>query len=166
MSCTAQKKKPPTLLTMGNPKTQKGLAFGYLTVVLHLAPHTLSGWNVCPWADGCQAGCLDTAGRGGIFRKGETTNGIREARIRRTRFFFEDRAAFLAQLDKELVAAAKKADRMGLKLAFRPNGTSDVSWESVAPETIALVGRLGGVVYDYTKNPRRMATYLDGRTTA
>jgi hypothetical protein len=32
---------------------------------------------------------LNTAGRGGIFKKGETTNVIQQARIRKTKAFFE-----------------------------------------------------------------------------
>jgi hypothetical protein len=56
------------LLTVGNPKTAKGKELGYAVAVLHLAPSTLSGHNVCPMAsDGCIAACLNTAGRGGII---------------------------------------------------------------------------------------------------
>jgi hypothetical protein len=56
------------LLTVGNPKTAKGEGRGYFTFILHLAPASLSGWNVCPMATaGCKAACLNTAGRGGIM---------------------------------------------------------------------------------------------------
>jgi hypothetical protein len=62
-------------------------------VVLHLAPYKLAGFNVCPMAElaGCVAGCLNTAGRGGIVKHGETTNAIQQARIRKTRLLVEDR---------------------------------------------------------------------------
>ena len=74
------------LLTTGNPKLMKGEKKGYLSFVLHLAPADLSGYNVCPMAsDGCRAACLNTAGRGGIFKPGTTTNAIQDARIRKTR---------------------------------------------------------------------------------
>lgn len=56
------------LLTVGNPKTEKGEKLGYWTAVLHLAPARLSGHEVCPGATiGCRAACLNTAGRGGLI---------------------------------------------------------------------------------------------------
>ena len=37
------------LLTRGNTKTLKGEKYGYMTFILHLAPHTLAGYgNMCP----------------------------------------------------------------------------------------------------------------------
>ena len=60
-----------SLLTVGNPKLLKGQKKGYLSSVLHFAPATLSGKEVCPKRTaGCTAACLNTAGRGGIFKKG------------------------------------------------------------------------------------------------
>ena len=35
----------------------------------------------------CKTACLNTAGRGGIIKKGETTNRIQEARQRSTIYF-------------------------------------------------------------------------------
>ena len=46
------------LLSVGNPKTLKGMKQGYNTYILHLAPASLSGHNVCPKATpGCIAAC-------------------------------------------------------------------------------------------------------------
>ena len=73
------------LLTIGNTKTIKGEKYGYQTYILHLAPADLSGFETCPKRTaGCTAACLNTAGRGGMFKKGETTNMIQQARIRKT----------------------------------------------------------------------------------
>ena len=84
------------LLSVGNPKTLKGMKEGYNTYILHLAPHTLSGHNTCPKATaGCSAACLNTAGRGGMFKKGEFTNNIQKARIRKTELFYENRNQFM-----------------------------------------------------------------------
>ena len=81
------------LLSTANPKIQKGTKLGYLSFILHLAPADLSGKEVCPKRTaGCTAACLNTAGRGGMFKKGETTNIIQQARIRKTKMFFEQRA--------------------------------------------------------------------------
>jgi len=73
------------LLSTANPKIQKGTKYGYLSFILHLAPADLSGREVCPKRTaGCTQACLNTAGRGGMFRKGENTNVIQQARIRKT----------------------------------------------------------------------------------
>jgi hypothetical protein len=118
------------LLTTGNPKLMKGQAQGYLSSVLHLAPANLSGKEVCPKRTaGCTAACLNTAGRGGIMKAGETTNAIQQARIRRTKLFFENRKEFMSLLLKEITLAIKKAKKLGLTPVFRLNGTSDLSWE-------------------------------------
>jgi hypothetical protein len=154
------------LLTLGNPKTQKGLKHGYLTAVLHLAPYDASGIaNVCPYASaGCIAACLNTAGRGGIFRKGESTNAIQEARKRRTRELFADRKAFAVRLSSEIAALTRTAARMGVKLAVRLNGTSDLRWHKLAP---ALFSDFPEVqFYDYTKDTARMLDYLAGMLPA
>jgi hypothetical protein len=121
------------LLTVGNPKLLKGQKKGYLSSVLHLAPADLSGKNTCPKATaGCKAACLNTAGRGGIFKKGETTNTIQQARIRKTKMFFEMRDVFMFELVREIRNAIKLAAKKDLIPVFRLNGTSDISWEKYA----------------------------------
>ena len=84
------------LLSTGNPKILKGIAQGYNTYILHLAPANLSGYEVCAKRTiGCTDACLNLAGRGGMFKKGEFTNAIQKARIRKTKMFFEDRINFM-----------------------------------------------------------------------
>lgn len=118
------------LLSTGNPKILKGMKEGYMTYILHLAPASLSGYNTCPKATaGCIAACLNTAGRGGMFKKGETTNVIQKARIRKTKLFFENREEFMALLVKDIELAIKQSEKKNLIPVFRLNGTSDLSWE-------------------------------------
>jgi len=118
------------LLSTGNPKVLKGLSQGYNTYILHLAPSTLSGYNTCPKATaGCIASCLNTAGRGGMFKRGESTNAIQQARIRKTIMFYEERNAFFYLLVKDIELAIKQSAKKGLIPVFRLNGTSDLSWE-------------------------------------
>lgn len=118
------------LFTTGNPKLMKGEKKGYLSFVLHLAPADLSGHNTCPKAtNGCKQACLNTAGRGGIFKKGESTNVIQQARIRKTKMFYEMRDVFMFDLVRDIKNAIKQADKQSLIPAFRLNGTSDLSWE-------------------------------------
>jgi hypothetical protein len=118
------------LLTIGNPKILKGTKQGYMTYILHLAPADVSGYNTCPKAtSGCKAACLNTAGRGGMFKKGESTNVIQEARKRKTVMFFENRFSFMELLVKDMELAIKQCVKKDLTPVFRLNGTSDLSWE-------------------------------------
>jgi hypothetical protein len=118
------------LLTIGNPKTLKGETRGFLTFILHLAPYTLSGHNTCPKATpGCSLACLNTAGRGGMFKTGENTNIIQQARIRKTLEFFGNRAVFMETLVTDIEKGIKYAEKRGYIPVFRLNGTSDISWE-------------------------------------
>ncbi len=161
---------PRKLLTTGNPKVAKGEGLGYLTAILHLAPHNLSGHNVCPFASKeCAAACLESAGRGGIYGKADTqvitvadgrkvrTNTIRRARIARTLQYFADPDAFLAQLVREIQAHVRSAARHKLIPAVRLNGTSDIRWEDVRlANGLTVMESFPDVIfYDYTKHPVR-----------
>jgi hypothetical protein len=118
------------LLSTGNPKVLKGLKQGYNTYILHLAPADLSGYQTCPKATaGCKSACLNTAGRGGLFKKGENTNTIQQARIRKTKMFFENRTEFMTDLVKDIELAIKQSAKLNLIPVFRLNGTSDLSFE-------------------------------------
>lgn len=145
------------LLSTANPKIQKGTKMGYLSFILHLAPSTLSGKNTCPKATaGCIAACLNTAGRGGMFKKGENTNMIQKARIRKTELFFNDRASFMEQLEADIRKGIKMAATLGLKPAFRLNGTSDLSVEKWG-----IIEKFPTVqFYDYTKVLGRKVSHL------
>jgi len=167
------------ILTPGNPKTEKGRGAGYWTFILHLAPAKLSGFNVCPMATaGCEAACLNTAGRGGMMKgvarltvedvKAGKVNTIQAARIRKTKWFFESRETFLFALVREMETAVRLARKAGLEPVFRLNGTSDIRWEAVKVPAMAgtwsskpegsanLFEHFGDVrFYDYTKLPNR-----------
>lgn len=158
------------LLTIaGNPKTDKGEKLGYWTAVLHLAPARLSGHEVCPGATaGCRAACLNTAGRGGLIAGqskltyadvlGGQVNAVQAARIARTQYLFADRAAFLAQLIKEIAAFVRKAEKAGYVPAIRLNATSDIRWEAGAfhVDGKSIMDHFPTVqFYDYTKLANR-----------
>ena len=129
------------LLSVGNPKTLKGMKQGYNTYIMHLAPSTLSGHNTCPKAtEGCKSACLNTAGRGGMFKKGEFTNNIQKARIRKTQLFYNNRDEFMSLLVKDILLAIKQSKRLGLTPVIRLNGTSDISFEKYPV-------KMGGIVY-------------------
>lgn len=139
------------LLTLGNTKTVKGESLGYLTFIMHLAPFWLSGFNTCPMASkGCALACLNTAGRGRFTK-------IQEARIRKTRWFFQARETFMLQLVKDIRAAIRKAERIGMVPVFRLNGTSDIRWETIEVSGFRNIMEMFPTLrfYDYTKIPNR-----------
>lgn len=168
--------KHQQLLTIGNPKTAKGVKYGYHTAVLHLVPYKAAGINVCPMAElaGCIAGCLNTAGRGGIPQSAGATfdsygtalpdNAIQRCRVRRTRYWAEDRQAFLDDLIYSIRAVIRQADRKNLIPAIRLNGTSDIRWECIriASEGNKAIFDVFPDVqfYDYTKIAKRFNTPL------
>jgi len=150
------------LLSTGNPKILKGLKQGFNTYILHLAPANLSGYETCPKRTaGCTAACLNTAGRGGMFKKGETTNVIQQARIRKTKMFFENRVQFMVDLVKDIELAIKQSAKKDLTPVFRLNGTSDLAWEKyevvrngvIFKNIFAAFSEV--TFYDYTKIPGR-----------
>jgi hypothetical protein len=157
-----------------NAKTSKGQKLGFLTAILYLIPAdgaTLE--TLCQMATvaGCVAGCLNTAGRGGMSEGNKTfktpsgtelpDNTVQRARLRRTMMFLNDRAEFMRLLVRELKAALIMAGKRGLKLVVRLNGTSDIRWEDIATDTYSNVFEQFAFehpdvqFYDYTKLPNR-----------
>ena len=152
------------LLSTANPKIQKGTKLGYLSFILHLAPSTLSGKNTCPKATpGCIAACLNTSGRGGMFKRGETTNVIQKARIRKTEYFYNDRAGFMKDLYADICKGIRLANKLGLTPVFRLNGTSDLSWEKYEmTEGKNVFDVFAGIqFYDYTKVLGRKVKHIE-----
>ena len=152
------------LLSTANPKIQKGTKLGYLSFILHLAPSDLSGKNTCPKATkGCIAACLNTAGRGGMFKRGETTNVIQKARIRKTQYFFNNRAEFMKDLYADICKGIRLANKLGLEPVFRLNGTSDLSWEKYEmTEGKNVFEVFAGIqFYDYTKVLGRKVKHIE-----
>lgn len=146
-------------------KTIKGTKRGYLTGVLYLAPHKLSGRNLCPNASpGCIATCLNTAGRGAF-------NSVQQARIAKTQRFTNNRVAFLYQLVKDIKSLDVKAKRNNMIPLVRLNGTSDIPWENVSYHDPAIKTCPCNIMqtfpsiqfYDYTKSARRMILFLGGK---
>lgn len=149
------------LLTIKNPKTLKGEAQGYLTAILHLAPASLSGRNVCPWSTaGCREACINTSGYAGMPGKDGATNPVQLARLARTALWWQNRSYFVEILTIEIQQHRARAERVGFRAAVRLNGTSDIPWEKVAPQLFTIFPDVQ--FYDYTKGRSRMATFLAG----
>lgn len=144
-----------------NAKTIKSEKVGILTGVLYLAPHNLSGRQVCPFASaGCIAACLNTAGRGAM-------NCTQTARVKKTQKLFDDRGAFLRELHSEIGKLRRKAARQGMRPAVRLNGTSDLPWEKFTflldGQRVTLMSANPDIIfYDYTKNGTRARKSVSG----
>lgn len=136
-------------------KTVKGKKLGILTGVLYLAPAKISGFEVCAKrSNGCTKACLYTSGRGAF-------NNVQASRINKTRWFFEDRASFMARIVADIEYVERRAAREGLTPAIRLNGTSDLPWEKIRCVRDGVEYRNVMLAfphiqfYDYTKIPGR-----------
>lgn len=149
------------LLGIGtDSKTVKGEQFGVLTGILYLAPSDESKvMNTCPKASkGCRLACLYSAGRGAF-------NNVRQARIRKTIAFWQDREKFMSNLMVSIQKLVKKASKNNLIAAVRLNGTSDIAWETIIVANGKNIMQLFPNVkfYDYTKRVDRMLDYVAGK---
>ena len=139
------------LLGISNTKTLKGESLGYRTYIMHLAPGMLSGFQVCASASsGCLKACLNLSGMGKF-------SNVQDARIAKTKLFFEDRQTFMDKLVKEIQAAVKSSKKAGLIPVFRLNGTSDIRWENIPVRGYRNLFQLFPDIqfYDYTKHSNR-----------
>jgi len=145
------------ILNKGNSKTIKGEKYGWKTYGIHLSPNIVSGYNVCFDATtGCINACLDTSGRGQM-------PSVQNARINKTKRFFQDRKGFLTDLWKEVTSAVKSATKKELKFCMRPNLTSDLPWESIRHNGQNLMDAFNPCrFYDYTKSLKRFTRFLAG----
>jgi len=137
-------------------KTEKSdnANLGYLQCIQYLAPHKLSGHNLCPNASqGCIDSCLNTSGRGQM-------NSVQKARLNRTLFFFQDRIKYKEQLLQEVLSFKKKCIKQNKKAAIRLNGTSDLDWQRLYPELFEIDDIQW---FDYTKSKLRYEKFLDGQ---
>ena len=136
-----------------NTKMRKSGGRGALLFGLSLRPADGSGHNVCVFSTaGCRETCvLQFAGR-------SSSPGVKSARDRKTKWFFSDRAAFLAQLDADLASAERLAARQGLTPVVRLNVASDLAWE-----VYGVTDRHPNIrFYDYskwTKGRRKKGNY-------
>ncbi len=154
----AQAKKLTGLSYLGgvasSSKIAKGLEYNEATYILYLAPAKMSGYEVCPMRTAeCTAACLNERGHNKIDVK---KNAINNARIKKTKLFFEEREFFMGWLVEELKKAKRDADAKGMRFSVRLNGTSDID-----PTLFKLDGKVimdifpDVMFYDYTKVVKR-----------
>ena len=150
------------LLTTNNPKTIKGFKKynNILTAIMHLRPVST---KICPFQDiaSCKTACLNTAGRGGIFKKGEDTNRIQDARQRRTDMYLNHYDYFMELLHTEITKFCNYCYKKDKKPAVRLNGTSDIQWEKILVDDKNIFELFPDIqFYDYTKIPTRKVGHI------
>jgi hypothetical protein len=105
----------------------------------------------------CTAACLNESGRNRIdIHK----NAINNARIKKTKLFFEHREFFMNWLVDEISAERAKAVAAGMGFSVRLNGTSDLSPEQFHMQVGTSRKNILEIFpdvqfYDYTKVDRR-----------
>jgi len=143
-------------------KAIKADKYGWLNAINYMAPHSTGGaGNLCPDSSaGCRALCLGMySGQAAIVSDLENgTNRTRESRVAKSKFFMNDRQAFMGEMAGHVRAMIRKADRENKKLAVRPNGSTDIAFEYIKgyngqtlPEQFPDVQFV-----DYTKSMKRI----------
>ena len=153
--------------SVDSTKAIKAQGYGYLNAINYMAPaNTAGAGNLCPHASpGCLALCLGWySGQSAMLSNAELetgTNATRNSRARKSVQFMHERKVFIAHMHAGIDSAKRKAQREGLKLCVRPNGATDIVWESVSPDTFTKYSDIQFV--DYTKNYRRMLRFCSGK---
>lgn len=133
---------------------------GTMTYCIYMAPWQSSGYQVCGFGQHCHESCLNYSGHEKIaeFKDGKN-NRVMDSRIKKTRFFYENRETFMQIMIHEIKRFQRKAERMNMEFSVRINGTSDLSpvlfkdFES-GKNILELFPNVQ--FYDYTKNPNRI----------
>ena len=132
------------LLSSQNAETIKGESLGYATLVFYGSPAKTSGFNSCANSGLCADICIYYQGMGRF-------KNVKNARIRKTRLYFEDRPAFLDLMRIDIEKAIKWAYKKNLTPVFRLDGTTDIGIARKLAKEFPHVR-----FYDYTKIYRRI----------
>lgn len=157
----ADAKRQTGLSYMGmvNPsaKHMKNAKLDEMVYALYLAPASLSGYNVCPKSNAeCRMLCLHESGQNRIDL-GTITN----ARVKKTKLFFEDREFFMQWLITDIQRNLDNVKKKGQHFSVRLNNTSDLSPEQFYidhnEDKVNVLELFPEVqFYDYTKVDKRV----------
>lgn len=158
----AQAKKQSGVSYLGNINSSakliknKKVSNNY-TYILYLAPASESGYNVCAHSTPeCRLGCLNNSGRVKI-EIASNRSVIQDARITKTKLFFEHNEFFMRWVIAEMKSFQAKAKRDGYAFSARLNCTSDIEWENYKLDGKNIFQHFPEVqFYDYTKNAARL----------
>lgn len=145
--------------SVDSAKAIKAQGFGYLNAINYMAPARVAGLgDMCGNAsDGCKSICLGEHSGQAAMRKDGELNKVNISRINKIAYFMGDRKAFMAEMVAHIAKLEKTAKTENLKLAVRPNGSTDIAWESIRDENgLTVFDHFPKIQFlDYTKNPRR-----------
>ena len=148
---------------IGNTKQSAKMQYSYNsgteTYCIYLAPADMSGHNVCPNSKYCKQFCLNGSGHNkiDILTNGFEGSHINRARIRKTKFFYDNRSKFMDIIIREIKRAKNHAEKNGMDFAVRLNGTSDLSPEIFKYNGQNILEIFPDVqFYDYTKVSSRL----------
>jgi hypothetical protein len=143
----------------------------YISSILYLLQGDLSGCNICPkMTASCKEVCLGThSGHAAMIKKGEKTNKVQVARLKRTLLCKNYPDVFASILFKELEKLGKCGIEKDVIPCFRFNGSSDLNFQRLTipgSSKITFIEYFGQVYnmkfYDYTKSYNKMVTFLNG----
>lgn len=132
-------------------KLLKSYNHEYLTYGIYLAPSNMSGYDVCPNSKFCRENCLNGSGHNkGNILSGKNT--INNARIQKTKLFFEDKETFMQLLLHEIAKYKNLANKRNKKFAVRLNCTSDIDIKDFTYKGKNILEICPNIqFYDYTK---------------
>src|SRR5215472_11171519 len=126
------------IFSMDSAKAVKAQQVGWLNAIQYMAPSNTAGvGDLCPHASPmCRAACLGlTSGQAGIVKDIDSTddqgNEARKSRRRKAVRFMKERAAYLLDYVRAVDSAIAAAERSGMPLCVRPNGSTDIAWEGI-----------------------------------
>jgi len=103
----------------------------FAQAICYLAPADISGGaTLCPNADiaDCKALCLYYAGNGRY-------DSVQQSRIRKANWFKDDQESFMHALHNDICNFEKWCKKKGFIPVIRPNGTSDIRFENIRPQS-------------------------------
>jgi hypothetical protein len=186
-----QLKISKALWSVESPKAVKAMEYNAVNGILYMAPYTLGGaFNLCANASpACIAACLGVhSGQAAMVRGADNPhaeNNVRRSRKLKAQQFMLRRKMFMQTLAVQLAANYGRAYNIGKAFVARPNGSTDIAFESVKVEVDATLARkltkltnrkiVPGtykslmqlfpfmMFNDYTKSFKRMCNYLAGK---
>ena len=134
-------------------KLVHSLSVNVATYGIYFASSNLSGYQACSNDKACRAHCLFSSGHNKLeILAGKHT--ITNARIKKTKAFFEEREFFVKAVFAEIEKAKAKAEKEGHHFAVRVNCTSDLDIRDFEADGVNICDKFKSVdFYDYTKNP-------------
>lgn len=153
------------IFSIDNPKAVKAQSYGWLNAIHYMAPHRLAAvGNLCGDASpGCIELCLGAHSGAAIYYP-----SVMRSRIAKAKRFMKDRKAYMRDMRKAIIAAAKLAARKAMRLCVRPNGSTDLAWEAIRDdEGLTLPERFPAIQFtDYTKSFKRALAHAQGKLPA